>query len=120
MRCTKSKGFSTILLLTLCAMPSLAFAQGQADGPARKILELTDAEQIQFIRTALEQGLPEGSADQMTMLVINRSSITLPLIEGKIEQVLKEPSPPQMFIDTAAELIASLVTNKRSTQLSSS
>jgi hypothetical protein len=87
-------------------MPSLAFAQGQADEPARKILELTDAEQIQFIRTALEQGLPEGSADQMTMLVINRSSITLPLIEGKLEQALKEPSPPQRFIDTAAELIA--------------
>jgi hypothetical protein len=94
------------MLLTLCATPSLAFAQGQTDEPARKILELTDAEQVQFIRASLEQGLPEGSVDQMTMLVINRSSITLPLIEEKIEEALKKPSPPRRFVDAAAELIA--------------
>jgi hypothetical protein len=87
-------------------MASLASAQGQADEPARKILELTEGEQIQFVRSTLEQGLPESRADQMTMLVINRSSITLPLIEEKIEETLKQPSPPQTFVDTAAELIA--------------
>src|ERR1017187_5092912 len=106
MRCTKSRGFSTILLLSLCAKPSLTFAQGQADEPARKILELTEIEQIQFVRSTLEQRLPESNADQMTMLVINRSSITLPLIEEKIEDMLKQPSPPQRFVQTAAELIA--------------
>jgi hypothetical protein len=94
------------MVLTLCATPSLAFAQGQTDEPARKILELTDAEQVQFIEASLEEGLPESRADQTTMLVINRSSITLPLIEEKIEEALKQPSPPQGFVDTAAELIA--------------
>ena len=106
MRCTRNRGFSTIMLLALCAMPSLALARGQADEPARRILELTDAEQVQFINASLEQGLPESRADQMTMLVINRSSITLPLIEEKIEEALNQPLPPQRFVDTAAELIA--------------
>jgi hypothetical protein len=105
MRCARNRGFSTILLLTVCAS-SLAFAQGQVNEPARKILELTDAEQIEFIAASLEQGLPDSRADQMTMLVINRSSITLPLIEEKIEQALKQQSPPQKLVDTAAELIA--------------
>jgi hypothetical protein len=94
------------MLLTLCSTPSLAFAQGQTDEPARKILELTDAEQVQFIEASLEEGLPESRADQTTMLVINRSSITLPLIEEKLEEALKQPAPPQTFVDTAAELIA--------------
>lgn len=81
-------------------------AQDQAIEPARKILELTAVEQIRFINASLEQGLPESRADQMTMLVINRSSITLPLVEEKIEEALKHQSPPQRFVDTAAELIA--------------
>jgi len=80
--------------------------QEQAIEPAGKILELTDAEQIRFINASLEEGLPVSRADQMTMLVINRSSITLPLIEEQIERALKQPSPPQRFVDTAAELIA--------------
>src|ERR1035437_6006156 len=102
MRCVRTHRTATAALLLL-AMVRLVSAQQEAIEPARRILELTDAEQIQFINASLEQGLPESRADQMTMLVINRSSITLPLIEERIEAALKQPSPPQRFVDTAAE-----------------
>ena len=104
MRCIRTHWIVTAVLLFLAT--GRLSAQEQAVEPARKILELTNAEQIQFINASLEQGLPESRSDQMTMLVINRSSITLPLIEEKIEEALKQPSPPQRFVDTAAELIA--------------
>jgi hypothetical protein len=42
----------------------------------------------------------------MTMLTINRSTITLPLIEESIEQALKLEPPSQKFVEVAAELIA--------------
>ena len=105
MRCVRTYWTATTVLLFLATARPVS-AQEQAVEPARKILESTDAEQIQFINASLEQGLPDSRADQMTMLVINRSSITLPLIEEKLEEALKQQSPPQRFIDTAAELIA--------------
>jgi len=106
MHCTRRLSLATILRLTLCATCSISCAYGQADEPARKILELTDVEQIQFVRSTLEEGLPESRADRMTMLTINRSTITLPLIEESIEQALKLEPPSQKFVEVAAELIA--------------
>lgn len=106
MRCTRTWGFATAVLLFLSTVLSTISAQSRAAEPARKILELTEDEQLQFIKAALDEGLPDNRADQMTMLVINRSALTLPLIEAKVEEVLRLQSPPQRFVATASELIA--------------
>jgi hypothetical protein len=51
-------------------------------------------------------GFPMNRADQMTMLIINRSALVFPLIEGKLEEALKSDSPQTAFVETASEMIA--------------
>ncbi len=106
MLCVRNREFLFTILIAICAAPSLVVSQVQTVEPAGRILELTDVEQIQFINASLEQELPDRRADQMAILVINRSSTTLPLIEQKIREALNQQPPPNRFIDTAADLIA--------------
>ncbi len=56
------------------------------------ILRVSEAEQIAFVRSVLDQCIPPG--DTLTLLLLNRSSLALPLIERKIEEVLKLPRNP--------------------------
>src|SRR5258708_20802 len=86
----------------------LASSQEKSDErfSARNILDKTEAEQTTFITSTMEQGFPEDRADQMTMLIINRSAVTIPLIEAKLEEMLKSASPSKGFIDIASEMIA--------------
>src|SRR3954451_23722633 len=106
MHCNRTQGCVTAVVLLYCAISFPLLAQTQTVDSAREILKLTEAEQVQFVKATLDQGLPDNRADQMTMLVINRSSLTLPLIEVRIEEALKLPSPSPRFIATASELIA--------------
>ena len=80
--------------------------QGDQVRSAKAILDLPDSEQIAFIKTTMEHGFPEDRADQMTMLIINRSALSVPLIEAKVEEILKSPSPSKGSIDIALEMIA--------------
>jgi len=92
------------LLIVMILVPML---DGQETTPAaRSILSLTEGEQIAFINRTLELGLPHDRADQMTMLVINRNAITIPIIEAKLEDALKSTESDRRFIDTAGEMIA--------------
>ena len=95
---------------TVCLISGfLASGQQQAVDPpkgARAVLDLSEPEQIRFIEATMEQSFPEDRADEMTMLIINRSAVALPLIESKLEQVLNSPSPSKRFIDVASEMIA--------------
>jgi hypothetical protein len=70
-----------------------------------------------WITSDLDHGMQaEPGGDVLTMLVLNRSSLALPLIEQKIEQVLRSPNPsdcftdksvdPQKFVSVAAQTIA--------------
>jgi hypothetical protein len=60
-----------------------------------KILTLSDAEQVAFTNSYLDQGMPVG--EDFILLVLNRSSLVLPILEMKIEQVLKSPNPRECF-----------------------
>src|ERR1035438_3319066 len=95
-------------LLPLAVLASLsATMDGQEVIPtARAVLDLSEGEQIAFISRTMDLGFPENRADQMTMLIINRSALTLPLIEAKLEEVLKSTPTPKGFVETASEMIA--------------
>lgn len=95
------------------------FAQRAAPDPelfGDGILRKSEAYQIAFIRSDLDQGM-QGDNDPPVMLILNRSSLVLPMIEKKIEEVLKSPNPldcftdktvdPQKFVDVAAWSIPS-------------
>ena len=92
---------SCLLFILVFSLPLLGQEQG-----ARKILDLSEADQIAFITSTIDQGFPEDRADQMTMLLINRSALTVPLIETKLEETLKSEHPSKNFIDVATEMIA--------------
>jgi hypothetical protein len=99
-----------VLLLSLRAQAlSLfsvaAFAAPQSDksqkyGP-HTILSASEAEQIAFTRAYLENGMmgEQGEAEALTTLVLSRSSLVLPIIERKIEQVLKAADPRECFVN---------------------
>jgi hypothetical protein len=73
---------------------------------ARDILTLSEAEQTKFVNATVEAGFPADRADQMTMLIINRSGLVLPVLERQMEIELRSVSPSHDFIATATEMIA--------------
>jgi hypothetical protein len=101
-------GFLIRRLWPILALASFsATMNGQEVTPsAWTILNLDEGEQIAFINRTMDLGFPESRADQMTMLIINRSALTLPLIEAKLEEALKSTSTLKSFVDTASEMIA--------------
>lgn len=106
------------VMATGCAVVAqLPLARAQ-DEDWRRMLKASEAEQATWVRAYLGRGMPVKDPDSgtMTMLVLNRSAVTLPLIETKIEQVLRSPSPadcftaesvdPGKFVALAAYMIA--------------
>ena len=97
----------TILTCLALVTPHLCRCQDQ---PWRRLLKASEAEQTAWINAHLRAGMPPD--DDFGMLVLNRSAVTLPLIEQKIEEVLRSPSPldcfsnksvdPRKFVDVAA------------------
>src|SRR5262249_32405793 len=69
------------------------------------ILKVSEAEQVAFIRSALDQCIPPDLGGALTMLVLNKSSLTLHLIEERIEEVLNASKslvcPSNRQMDTA-------------------
>lgn len=74
--------------------------------PARTILDLGETEQVAFVIRTMDLGFPEDRADQMTMLIINRSVLVMPLLENRVVAELRSQSPSKHFIATATEMIA--------------
>jgi hypothetical protein len=102
-------GFEIVrrLWLVLVVVSFSATLEGQeVIPPARTILDLGEADQIAFINRTMELGFPVSRADQMTMLIVNRSALALPLIEAKLEEDLKSASTPKGLVNTAIEMIA--------------
>jgi hypothetical protein len=85
------------LTLTALASAPHAFGQGIPDTPSRRLLRASEAEQIAAVKSALDQGLPPEQFGVVGPLFYNRSSLVLPLVEQKIEQVLKSAAPLQYF-----------------------
>ena len=64
----------------------------------------------------MDKGMPIDLGGALTILAINKSSLVLPLVEQKIEQVLRSKSPsecftdksvrPEKFVSLGADLIA--------------
>jgi hypothetical protein len=99
-------GFSRPLWNTAVLLILLAGPLGAQVPSARHILELSESEQAKFVNETIDAGFPDGSADQMTMLIINRSALVLPLLERRVVVELRSQSPSKDVIATATEMIA--------------
>ena len=67
----------------------------------RRLLKADEAEQTAWIESHLRAGMPPD--DVFMMLILNKSEIALPLIEQKIEEVLRAPSPSECFTDKSVD-----------------
>jgi len=104
------------LVATSVAPTSAQQSIQQQESLANRILRLGDASQASYVTSRLNQGLAAVKDDAIDVLVLNRSSLVLPMLEKKIEEVLKSSSPldcftdktadPQYFVDMAAATIA--------------
>lgn len=86
----------------LCALAVLAgmaaaLAQQRPDTPAWRLQSASEAEQVAAVNAALDRGLPPD--DGIGVLAHNKPSLVLPLIEQRIEQVLRSRTPLDCFAD---------------------
>jgi hypothetical protein len=64
---------------------------------------MSDADQIAYVNQRLNEGLPPAQDDAMGPLISSRSSLVVPIIEKKIEEVLKSPNPQECFTDKTVD-----------------
>jgi hypothetical protein len=100
-----SSRLTAIAFLLIAWVPS-SFGQGDPTASAAGILSRVEDDQRRFIAGALELGIPPSYADELIMLVINRSALTIPLLEERIELLLQADPAPQHLIDLISEMIA--------------
>lgn len=105
MACRFLRCHHSLLLLIGLTAPGLTFGQS-GSGPARSVLQLSSADQIAFLEATMDLGFPEDRADQVTMLVINRSEIAVPVILARLQAALSSQDTSSQFVDTAIEVIA--------------
>ena len=80
--------FSTLLVGAFAQTPTTS-----VEDPDRSPLRMTDAEQVAFTKSHLDAGNLVG----LPLLASNRSSLILPIIEKKIEEVLTSKTPSECF-----------------------
>ncbi len=73
---------------------------------AIRVLSLPEDKQRQFVILAMDAGFPERFADGMTLLLLNRPSLVVPLLEARLVSMLGAASKDERWIMTATEMIA--------------
>jgi hypothetical protein len=104
----------TGVLLAAALAFSAPVASGQSSGGS--LLEASESDQVAFLKSALDHGLPNENGDGLSAVVRIHSAVLVPLIEQKIEDVLSSPEParcftaedvdPKLFVIDAASMIA--------------
>lgn len=102
-RLRKSLVFSVYAagLLQLCSGQTTQNLEG-----AKSILQLSEAEQVDFAKSVLDQHFPAEQGDRFSLLLVNRSQLVVPLIESKIEAELQSSPRSESFIDLATAMIS--------------
>jgi hypothetical protein len=88
------------------ALTALANAQEQPQSQEplwKRILQMSDADQVAYVNQRLNEGLRPVPDDAVGPLISSRSSLVLPVIEKKIEEVLKSPNPRECFTDQTVD-----------------
>jgi len=108
---------SVFIVASAAVLVGIAAAQPESEPLAWRIMKWSDADQSSWINSTLAQGIPTDLGGVLGGLAVNKSGLTLPLIEKKIEDVLRSRSPlelftdksvdPQKFVSVTAHLVAS-------------
>jgi hypothetical protein len=96
------------LQLTILATATAALAAAQALHGDRSIYDrinvMSDAEQVALAKSILDRGVRVPDDSPLDILARGRSSLILPIIERKIEDVLRSPNPLECFTDKSVDI----------------
>jgi hypothetical protein len=92
-------------LIVLLMLP-VAFSQAGMPEDAKLILQQSEADQRHFVDSYLDAGFPENEGDRFSFLLVNRSSLVLPILELKIEQELKQEGHAERLIELGSAMIS--------------
>jgi hypothetical protein len=89
----------------------LRLAQDAWERSPLRLAALSDSEQIALAKSLLDRDIPYDKAEVLAALARSHSSLVLPLIEAKVEGLLKSPDQielrsPDRFLVTAIGIIA--------------
>ena len=82
------------LFSAIALFHTAAPASAQQTEPSR-VLRLDPADQVAWVSKYLDVGMPTN--DIFPALLVNKGALVLPLVEEKIEQVLRAPDPKECF-----------------------
>jgi hypothetical protein len=88
----------SLLQFALAAVSAeLGIAQQQPaprqESLANRIVRMSEAEQIAYTNSVLDQGMQVDDGEPLGVLIRARRSLVLPMMERKIEEVLKSEAP---------------------------
>ena len=100
------------LEVVVAALSAVALAGAQTTAPRQgpvpglvddsaRIARMSDPERVALAKSILGHGMPPGSA--LGLLARANSKLILPVIEEKIEEVLRSPNPPNCFVDPTVD-----------------
>ena len=70
---------------------------------SKRVLEMSEADQVSYLNGRLNEGLRQVPDDAVGVLISVRSALVVPIIEKKIEEVLKSSNPRESFTDKAVD-----------------
>jgi hypothetical protein len=80
-----------------------ARTQDTQESLSQRILRASEADQLAYFNLRLNQGLRPVDDDAAGSLALGRSSVFLPILERKIEEVLRSGRPQDCFTDKDAD-----------------
>jgi hypothetical protein len=88
-----------VMLVTVQNLPA------QQENLAHRIARMTSAEQVAAVNALLDRGVPDpGSVGDLTILIIGgNNAVLLPMLESKIEQIVKSRNPADLFNDKGVD-----------------
>jgi hypothetical protein len=90
---------AAIALATIVGQHAAGQIAAEPDALSFQILKWSAADQTAWINTTLDKGVPTSLGDALGALMLAKSSLTLPLMEQKVEQVLQSKFPSECFTD---------------------
>ena len=108
------------LTLLFCFFLTTATAVAQSVPRQENLLDLinrmSDAEAVGTVNIALDQGVPIGEKEGLALyaLAVGRSTLILPMIEKRIEELVKSPFPEDLYTNKSAnpQLVILLLTRR--------
>lgn len=91
----------TLVAFAVSSFGIAGFSQQTPDSPSWRLLRATETEQRAAVAAALDRGLTPTVSGPIGILLLNRNNLVIPMVEAKMEQVIKGSCRASCFTDTS-------------------